>query len=222
VTGVFHGDLAVPQWACVEMSSVSLDLAHRAPDLRRDEMGRIARAFNFLLTRIEREISAVKQVAEKMRAATREIVAGNTDLSARTEQQAAALQETAASVGELAGTVRHNADDAREVNTLANDAADLARVGDTAMLRLTATIERVGECAGKFSEITGIIEAIAFQTNMLVFGTARGASHPLALRVRRMDRLCGQDPARDRANLLRSNSSGQGRSAAVGGRHVVG
>jgi methyl-accepting chemotaxis protein len=156
----------------LEGVSRSLDLAHRAPDLRRDEIGRTARAFNFLLTRIEREISAVKQVAEKMRAATREIVAGNTDLSARTEQQAASLQETAASVGELAGTVRRNADDAREANTLANGAADLARVGDTAMLRLTATIERVGERAGKVSEITGIIEAIAFQTNILALNAA--------------------------------------------------
>lgn len=158
--------------ATLDSVSRSLDLSRRAPQQRRDEIGRTANAFNLLLTRIAREITAVRQAAQSVRTATREIVTGHTDLSARTQQQAASLEQTAASIVHLSETVSRNADDALQANSLADEASGLARAGEGAMQRLAATLRRVGERTGKISDITGIIEAIVFQTNILALNAA--------------------------------------------------
>ncbi|RDJ99806.1 methyl-accepting chemotaxis protein [Paraburkholderia lacunae] len=152
--------------------SRSLDLTCRAPQQRRDEIGRPAGAFNVLLARIEHALGSVRDAAERLRAATQEIVAGNMDLSIRTERQAASLEQTAASMTQLSTTVKQNADNARQANILANQATDLARAGDTVVQRMVGTIERVGQSSGKISDITGIIEALAFQTNILALNAA--------------------------------------------------
>jgi methyl-accepting chemotaxis protein len=104
--------------------------------------------------------------------ATGEIASGNLDLSARTEEQAASLQETAASLTQLTQTVKHNADNAREANALAARATDITGAGNTAVHHMVDTIERINSSSAKISEITGVIEGIAFQTNILALNAA--------------------------------------------------
>ncbi|EEA03588.1 methyl-accepting chemotaxis sensory transducer [Burkholderia sp. H160] len=104
--------------------------------------------------------------------ASREIASGNTDLSARTEEQAASLEETAASMTQLTETVKQNADNARQANTLATRASDVANSGNEAVQSMVGTIEKISGSSTKISEITGVIEGIAFQTNILALNAA--------------------------------------------------
>nr|WP_318298103.1 methyl-accepting chemotaxis protein [Paraburkholderia bannensis] len=104
--------------------------------------------------------------------ASREIATGNTDLSSRTEQQAASLEETAASMGQLTQAVRQNTDNARQANMLAGRASSVANAGDDAVQGLARTIGQINASSGKISEITGVIEGIAFQTNILALNAA--------------------------------------------------
>jgi methyl-accepting chemotaxis protein len=94
------------------------------------------------------------------------------DLSSRTERQAASLEETAASMTELAETIRQNTDNAARASQLASETAAMANTGNDAVQAVVRTIETIGDEAGKISEITGIIEAIAFQTNILALNAA--------------------------------------------------
>ncbi|MGF6466463.1 methyl-accepting chemotaxis protein [Paraburkholderia youngii] len=103
---------------------------------------------------------------------SREIAAGNIDLSARTEEQVASLEETAANMMQLTETVRHNADNARHASGLAAQATSLADTGNEAVREMVATIERISAGSGKISEITSTIEGIAFQTNILALNAA--------------------------------------------------
>ncbi|MEK6297547.1 MAG: methyl-accepting chemotaxis protein, partial [Paraburkholderia tropica] len=104
--------------------------------------------------------------------ASREIATGNTDLSARTEQQAASLEETAASMAQLTQAVRQNTDNARQANALAGRATSVANAGDEAVQGLARTIGEISGSSGRISEITGVIEGIAFQTNILALNAA--------------------------------------------------
>ena len=117
-------------------------------------------------------VGHIRDSAESITSAAREIAAGNTDLSARTEQQAASLEETAASMAELTQTVRQNADNARNANTLASAAADMADTGNDAVQAMVETIGKVSESSVTIGEIIGLIEGIAFQTNILALNAA--------------------------------------------------
>src|ERR1700735_320630 len=96
-----------------------------------------------------------------------QIAAGNQDLSQRTEQQAASLQETAASMEQLTSTVTQNADNARQANQLASQAVAVAEQGGMAVSRVVETMKGINESSDKIADIVGIIEGIAFQTNIL-------------------------------------------------------
>ncbi|HZZ13244.1 MAG TPA: methyl-accepting chemotaxis protein [Paraburkholderia sp.] len=152
--------------------SRSLDLTHRAPVMRGDEIGRTAQAFNELIARVEATLGHVGGSVESVMTASRQIAAGNTDLSARTEQQAASLEETAASMTQITGTVKQNADSAREANGVAARATGLADAGHLAVQDMTRTISEISRGSTKISEITGMIEGIAFQTNILALNAA--------------------------------------------------
>jgi methyl-accepting chemotaxis protein len=101
-----------------------------------------------------------------------EIASGNTDLSSRTEQQAASLQETAASMDELAATVKQNTDHARQANVLAGEASSVAHKGEAVVSGVMATMDRISSSSGKIGEIVGVIDSIAFQTNILALNAA--------------------------------------------------
>ncbi|RKF32946.1 methyl-accepting chemotaxis protein [Paraburkholderia fungorum] len=150
----------------------SLDLTRAAPVDRMDEIGQTAVAFNSLLDHVRAAIATVIGTTDSVRTAAREIYAGNTDLSARTEEQAASLEETAASMTQLTETVRQNADSARQANMLATNATDMADAGNSAVQGMVSTIGQISASSSKISEITGVIEGIAFQTNILALNAA--------------------------------------------------
>ena len=154
-----------------EVSS-SLDLTQRATIRRQDEIGRTAFAFNELIQRVGEAISSVRIATDSVHIAAREIASGNIDLSSRTEEQAAALDQTASNMTQLTDTVKKNADNAQKANTLANQATILADKGDTAVQAMVQTIGNISDGAARISDITGLIEGIAFQTNILALNAA--------------------------------------------------
>lgn len=153
-------------------ASQSLDLTQRVPVTRADEIGDTASAFNALASRISEVLGTVHLSTHAVTTASQEIAAGNLDLSARTEQQAASLEETASSMTQLTETVKQNAASALEANVLATKAADMADEGNSAVRDMVGTIANISESSTKISEITGLIEGIAFQTNILALNAA--------------------------------------------------
>ena len=152
--------------------SRTLDLSRRAARLGDDEIGRTAAAFNALMARIEMAMRTVSGSSDVVRTAAAEIVSGNLDLSSRTEEQAASLQQTAASMMELNETVRGNASHAKQASDLAKQASTMADDGCLAVGRMVSAIENIRGSSGKISEIIGVIEGIAFQTNILALNAA--------------------------------------------------
>ncbi|MGF6899085.1 methyl-accepting chemotaxis protein [Paraburkholderia sp. GAS348] len=152
--------------------ATTLDLSKRSSSPRMDEFGRSAVAFDKLMRRVEETMSAVNLSTDSVTTSTREIAAGNLDLSARTEEQAASLEQTASSMTQLTETVKQNADNARRANALATNATDIAGTGSDVVQTMVATIERINGSSNKISEITSVIEGIAFQTNILALNAA--------------------------------------------------
>ena len=104
--------------------------------------------------------------------ASRQISAGNSDLSSRTEEQAASLEETASSMEELTSTVKQNAENAQQASALAANASEVAHKGSTVVGQVVDTMTDINQSSTKIAEITGIIEGIAFQTNILALNAA--------------------------------------------------
>jgi methyl-accepting chemotaxis protein len=152
--------------------SHSLDLSLRAPVTRRDEIGRTSEAFNQLVGRVNAVLHTVRQSSDSVRVAATQIAAGNADLSARTEEQAASLEETASSMEQLTSAVQRNAESAKQVSTLTGDAARLAHSGHQVVVRVVDTMSDIDQSSDRIAQITGIIEGIAFQTNILALNAA--------------------------------------------------
>ncbi|RDK00121.1 chemotaxis protein [Paraburkholderia lacunae] len=155
-----------------EEITTTLDLSKRSSSPRMDEFGRAAVAFDTLMRRVAETVSVVRLTTDSVTTSTREIAAGNLDLSARTEEQAASLEETAASMTQLTETVKQNADNARQANALATSATDMADAGNDSVQAMVGTIGQISSSSSKISEITGVIEGIAFQTNILALNAA--------------------------------------------------
>ena len=117
-------------------------------------------------------VSGVRQGADSVAIASSEIASGNADLSARTEQQASALQETAASMEQLGSTVRQNADNARQANQLAMQASTVASRGGEVVAQVVDTMRGIQDSSRKIADIIGVIDGIAFQTNILALNAA--------------------------------------------------
>ncbi|WP_158899262.1 methyl-accepting chemotaxis protein [Burkholderia sp. L27(2015)] len=152
--------------------SESLDLTQRAPVQRADEIGQTAQAFNQLIERVRAVLWKVQRSSDSVSTAARQIATGNTDLSSRTEQQAASLEETASSMEELTSAVQHTANNAREASALTADASELAERGHDVVSRVVDTMNTIDQSSDKIANITGIIEGIAFQTNILALNAA--------------------------------------------------
>ena len=117
-------------------------------------------------------IGTVRASVDEINLGAGEIAAGNTDLSSRTEQQAASLQQTAASMEELAAVVKQNSDNARQANELAAAASAVAERGGKAVNEVVDSMERISAGSSKIGEIVGVIDGIAFQTNILALNAA--------------------------------------------------
>ena len=156
----------------LERVSASLDLSAAMPVERMDEVGRTATAFNKFLERIVDVIATVRTSADTVSVAAAQISAGNADLSVRTEQQASSLEETASSLEELTSAVRQNTDNARQANALAVSASDVARKGGAVVAQVVGTMGSINESAKKIADIIGVIDGIAFQTNILALNAA--------------------------------------------------
>jgi methyl-accepting chemotaxis protein len=117
-------------------------------------------------------IGAIKISADSIATAAHQIAVGNQDLSQRTAEQAASLEETAASMEQMTSTVTKNADNASQANQLAAQAAEVAEQGDTVVSRVVETMEGINASSDRIANIIGIIEDIAFQTNILALNAA--------------------------------------------------
>jgi methyl-accepting chemotaxis protein len=117
-------------------------------------------------------VGQVRQGTETIGTASREIAAGNIDLSSRTEMQASSLEKTASAMEELTSTVKQNADNAREANQLAASASDVALKGGQVVSQVVETMSSINASANKIVDIIGVIDGIAFQTNILALNAA--------------------------------------------------
>ena len=145
---------------------VSLNLDH--VKVRSEGALALKRAF----ARMDSALVEVQRSSASIQAASAEIVSGNNDLSQRTEEQASALEETAASMEQLGSTVKQNADNARQANQLALGASTVAIKGGEVVGQVVATMKGINDASKKISDIIGVIDGIAFQTNILALNAA--------------------------------------------------
>ena len=137
-----------------------------------DETGQVLDALDQVSLQLSRTITEIRDAADQIDTASSEIAQGNLDLSTRTEQTASALQQTAATMGQLASAIRENAATAQEATRVATDASAFAREGGTAVDDVVRTMTGISEQAKRISEIIGVIDGIAFQTNILALNAA--------------------------------------------------
>jgi methyl-accepting chemotaxis protein len=148
------------------------DLTHRIDASGQDETGALLRALRHMNDSLVSIVSQVRGSTDTIATGSREISAGNLDLSNRTEQQASALEETAASMEELTTTVRQNADNARQANQLAIAASEVAVQGGAVVGQVVTTMGAINDSAKRIVDIIGVIDGIAFQTNILALNAA--------------------------------------------------
>ncbi|MEW7847470.1 methyl-accepting chemotaxis protein [Massilia aurea] len=148
------------------------DLTSRIRADRNDEVGQLMAALGRMNTSLAGIVGQVRDGTATIAQASGEIASGNQDLSARTEQQASSLEETAASMEELTSTVRQNTEHARRANVLAQDAAGVAADGGRMVADVVGTMGRIDASSQRIVDIIGVIDGIAFQTNILALNAA--------------------------------------------------
>ena len=148
------------------------DLNHRVEVRGEDETAQLLRALQQMSEGLRGIVAEVRAGSESIATGSAEIATGNADLSQRTESQASHLEQTAASMEELNSAVRHNAETAAEAARLAQDAAGAAEQGGSAVEQVVGTMGQIAESSRKIADITGVIDGIAFQTNILALNAA--------------------------------------------------
>jgi len=148
------------------------DLTARIEVTSKDEMGQLMQALKDMNGSLAKIVGEVRSGTETIATASGQISRGNLDLSSRTEQQASSLEETASAMEELTGTVRQNSDNARQANTLALSASEVAVKGGAVVSQVVDTMGSINESARKIVDIIGVIDGIAFQTNILALNAA--------------------------------------------------
>ena len=138
----------------------------------KDETGQLLTALSNSTGQLNRIVGRIKDSTEQINHAAREIATGNADLSQRTEEQASSLEETASSMEELTSTVKQNAENARQANQLAAGASEVAVRGGEVVREVVATMSGITESSKKIADIIGVIDGIAFQTNILALNAA--------------------------------------------------
>ena len=139
---------------------------------RRDETGQLLAAMQKMQGALSNLVNSVRQNAEGVATASAQIAQGNQDLSSRTEQQASALEETSASMEQMGSTASQNADNARTASQLASSASNVAVQGGEVVGQVVQTMKDINDSSRKISDIIGVIDGIAFQTNILALNAA--------------------------------------------------
>ena len=137
-----------------------------------DETAQLSRALREMNESLKRIVSDVRAGSDLVTTASREIAQGHADLSSRTEEQASALEETSASMQQMTATVGQNADNAKKANELAAQASGVAAKGGQVVQEAVSTMNGITESSKKIADIIGVIDGIAFQTNILALNAA--------------------------------------------------
>jgi methyl-accepting chemotaxis protein len=148
------------------------DLSAQIEVASNDETGRLMQALKDMNDSLARIVGEVRSGSDAISTASNQIASGNLDLSSRTEHQASALQETASSMEELTSTVKQNADNASQANQLAASASEIAVKGGAVVSEVVQTMGSINESSKKIADIIGVIDSIAFQTNILALNAA--------------------------------------------------
>ena len=148
------------------------DLTRRIQVSRKDELGHLLRNLDQMQARLVELVRHLRLSADSVASASKEIEQGNHDLSARTENQASALEETAASMEELGVTVKQNAASASEANGLVKNASNLAQQSGAVVAEVVETMRGIHDSSRQIGDIIGVIDGIAFQTNILALNAA--------------------------------------------------
>ena len=148
------------------------DLTQPEETTSRSEIGLLSQHLQHMQQSLARTVSTVRDGANGIYQGTSDISAGNVDLASRTEQQAAAIEQTAASMEQLTATVKQNAENAHNASKLANEASDKATHGGRIVNGVVSTMDNISASSRKISEITSVINSIAFQTNILALNAA--------------------------------------------------
>jgi methyl-accepting chemotaxis protein len=148
--------------------TVSVDVDHR----RNDEAAVAGTLLNTMIRRLHESLQRVADTAEIVYRGSQELSAASEQLSASAQQQASSLEETAASMEEMTSTVKHNADNAVQVDKLASESSDAANESVTMAASLRRSMDLINDSSGKIADIIGVIDDIAFQTNLLALNAA--------------------------------------------------
>ncbi|GAB3193357.1 methyl-accepting chemotaxis protein [Hydrogenophaga aquatica] len=148
------------------------DLTAKIAIQRSDEFGAMIKALNVMRDQLVHVVADVRRGTDNITVAAHEIAQGNHDLSARTEQAASNLQETAASMEQMSGAIRQSADSARVANQLASTAGQSAEQGGKVVGDVVRTMDEINQASRKINDIIGVIDGIAFQTNILALNAA--------------------------------------------------
>jgi methyl-accepting chemotaxis protein len=138
----------------------------------KDEIGQLLRALKNMNAKLLQIVGEIRTGSDAIATASSEIAAGNQDLSSRTEQQAGSLEETASSIEQLTSTVAQSADNARQANQLAGSASEVANRGGMVVSQVVDTMASINASSKKIVDIIGVIDGIAFQTNILALNAA--------------------------------------------------
>jgi methyl-accepting chemotaxis protein len=148
------------------------DLTTRIDVHSSDEIGQLMQALKDMNDSLVRVVGQVRTGTDTVATASSQIAAGNLDLSSRTEQQASSLEETASSMEELTSTVKQNAENARQANQLVVSTSDIAVKGGQVVEQVVDTMASIKDSSRKIADIIGVIDGIAFQTNILALNAA--------------------------------------------------
>lgn len=135
-------------------------------------LGKLKDDANATVDNLQQIILEIKEATDAINTAAQEIATGNQDLSSRTEEQASSLEETASSMEQIASTVKQNADNSRQANELASNAQQVAIKGGEVVAQVVQTMNAIHQSSSKIADIIGVIDGIAFQTNILALNAA--------------------------------------------------
>lgn len=165
-------ELGLDEVAGVLSAVADGDLTRRVQGKYQGTFGQLTDDVHRTVSRLQDIVGQITQATEAINVAAKEIASGNQDLSARTEEQASSLEETASSMEELTSTVKYNADNARTANELAGSAQSVAEQGGEVVAQVVSTMTAIHQSSSRIADIIGVIDGIAFQTNILALNAA--------------------------------------------------